>query len=132
MHRHISLPLLVLLMCASLAAAPATMPAGVSVKRTPPKVTTRTFDPSRPPAEMPPLNGNEAAVTESEFACGMQVGVQVTQQGDAKPVMTITDVKAELRLEIVIWLPTNVTAKIRVHEQGHREIAEILYKDAEA
>ena len=106
--------------------------AQVTIKHNPPKVKTRVFNPEKPPAEMPRLNRDEAAVTESKFACGVQVEVQVSQQGNAKPVMKVTGVKADLTLEIVIWLPNNVTNKIRRHEDGHREISEHYYKDAEA
>jgi len=126
------LTLLILVIGSSLGAAATTKPAGVSVTQKPAKVTTRTFNPKNPPTDMPPLRGNEAAVTQSKFACAVAIGVQVSQQGDNKPTMTITDIKAELSLEIVIWLPTDATAKIRAHEDAHRQIAELFYKEAEA
>jgi hypothetical protein len=135
MRRRFTLLFILLFSCrlgvATPAPAPATSVAGVNVTAQPAKVTTRTFDPRHPPRGMPPLRGSEAAVTESKYACQVQIGVEVTQSGDEKPQMKITDVTAELRLEVVIWLPTNASAKIRAHENAHREIAEMFYKNAE-
>jgi hypothetical protein len=117
-------PLLVLLLAASAGAQ-------VTVKYTPIDVKTRTFNPKNPPPEMPRLKEGEAAVTESKFACGVQLEVQITQAPGQKPTMTIVGVSASLELGVEIWLPTDVTRKIRAHEDGHRQISETAYKRGE-
>ena len=106
----------------------ATARAEVVVKQTPVEAKNHTFDPHNPPATMPKLEPGEAAVTESKFACGVQLEVQITQEPDQKPTMTITAVHATLQLGIDIWVPTDVTRKIRLHEDGHRQISENFYK----
>jgi hypothetical protein len=105
--------------------------AQVEVDRKAPAATTRTFNPSRPPKEMPPLRPGEAAVCESRFLCQVQVEVEITSVGDEKPKCTIVGVKSELRLDVLVWLPTDVTPKIRAHEDGHRQISEAFYASAE-
>jgi hypothetical protein len=114
----------VLLLAASLGSAQ------VVVKQSPADVKTRSFDPKHPTSEMPPLKPGEAAVTESKFGCGVQIEVEVSQQPGEKPVMKITGVNATLKLGIVIWLPTDTTRKIKAHEEGHRQISEMSYKNA--
>src|SRR5690348_16907789 len=98
--------------------------AEVKVTRTAAAVTPRSFDPDHPPKEMPPLSGDEAAVTQSKFACGVKLDVEISQVGDEKPTAKIAGVDATLRLDIIEWLPTHVSAKIRAHEDGHRQISE--------
>jgi len=105
--------------------------AEVKITRTPAAVSRKTFNPDRPPPEMPPLSGDEAAVTQSKFACGVKLDVEITQEGNAKPTAKIAGVDATLKLDVVEWLPTNVSPKIRAHEDGHRQISEHYYAQAE-
>ena len=103
----------------------------ITIDKQPATVATRTFDPRRPPAEMPKLKRGEAAVTESGFGCGVQLEVQkLTANGETREVK-IVGVRADLKLEVTIWLPKDVTKKIRVHEEGHRMISEYYYQDAD-
>jgi len=80
---------------------------------------------------MPPLKGDEAAVTRSKFACGVQLDIEISQVGNEKPIAKIAGVDATLKLDVVEWLPTNATKKIKAHEDGHRKIAEAFYARAE-
>jgi hypothetical protein len=103
----------------------------VVVRKSPASLSVRSFDPKRPPKEMPPLNASEAAVTETVFACGARVEVE-TKSVDEKPVRTkIVGVRLELGLEVTEWLPKETTAKIKAHEDGHRKISELYYENAE-
>ena len=105
--------------------------AQVSVNAPPAEATTRSFDPSHPPAEMPPLSGDEAAVTSSKFSCAVKIEVTITT-GD-HPVMTISSVDATIGLKIIEWLPEGVSKKIHAHEDGHGQISGMSYaKGAEA
>src|SRR6185369_2463107 len=86
--------------------------AGVEIQRQAPVIKNRSFNPKRPPAEMPPLKPGEAAVCESKYACQVQIEVEINQTGDQKPTCTITGVQAQISLNVVVWLPSDTTAKI--------------------
>ena len=116
---------------ALLSLAPAA-PAQVKVTANPATTKTRTFSPRNPPKDMPPLKPGEAAVTESRFACGVQVIVEISSTPGQKPTCTITGIEANLRLDVIIWLPTDTTPKIRAHEDGHRQISEVFYAHADS
>src|SRR5687768_18420492 len=103
----------------------------VEVSRKPPAAATRTFNPKKPPKEMPPLRPGEAAVCESKFLCQVQVEVEISTAPGERPECKVTGIKSDLRLDVVIWLPTDATHKIRAHEDGHRLISEHFYANAE-
>jgi hypothetical protein len=105
--------------------------AEVKITPTPAVVKTRTFNPRKPPAEMPALHADEAAVAQSKFACGVQLDVEISQVGSEKPIAKIAGVEATLKLDVTMWLPANATQKIRAHEDGHRKISEAFYARAE-
>lgn len=105
--------------------------AQVSVKPEPPDVKTRTFDPRHPSSEMPKLQPNEAAVTESKYSCGVQIEVEIAPQQNGKAIVKITGVTAELSLKVIVWLPGNASAKIKAHENGHRDISLEFFKKAD-
>src|SRR5688572_32891761 len=124
------LGVLALAMMLTAAAAPTAL-AQVEVARKPPAAVTKTFNPKRPPKEMPPLRPGEAAVCESKFLCQVQVEVEVSSAPGEPTECKVVGIKSELRLDVVIWLPTDATHKIRVHEDGHRRISEHFYARAE-
>jgi hypothetical protein len=126
---RLSLVVLVVVISSLLLVQP--LAAQTKVTRAPATVTTRMFDPKRPPADMPPLNRDEAAVTQTKFACGVKLEVEIAQAGDEKPTARIAGVDATLKLDVIIWLPVGVSAKIRAHEDGHRQISELYYAKAE-
>jgi hypothetical protein len=109
--------------------------ADVTINRKPAIVEHRMFDPARPPADMPPLKGSEAAVTESKFDCQVAMKYQLAghkrQLDECTTTLQVQDVQATLQLNVIIWLPTGAGAKLTAHEEGHRRIAEQMYGDAE-
>jgi hypothetical protein len=105
--------------------------AEVKITATPAAVKSKTFNPKKPPAEMPPLKGDEAAVTQSKFACVAQLDVEISQVGNEKPIAKIAGVEATLKLDVVEWLPNNASRKIKAHEDGHCKISEMYYAKAE-
>ena len=109
--------------------------ADVKIMRQLPVVERRTFDPAHRPADMPPLKGNEAAVTQSTFECGVGVNYQVVSrkpEGEhCATSIRLQDVQMTIRLRIVIWLPEGAAAKLKAHEEGHRQIDERVYQGAE-
>src|SRR5829696_8065905 len=118
------------MMFAAAAAAPTAL-AQVEVARKAPSAVTKTFNPKKPPKEMPPLRPGEAAVCESKFLCQVQVEVEISSAPGERTECKITGIKSELRLDVVIWLPNDATHKIRVHEDGHRQISEHFYAKAD-
>jgi hypothetical protein len=125
----LSLPVILLATLALCTMAQAEEP--VVIRKAPASLSVRSFDPRHPPREMPKLNANEAAVTESVFACGARIEVE-TKTIDQKPVRTkIVGVQLDLALEVTEWLPKDTPAKIKVHEEGHRKISEMYYAGAE-
>jgi hypothetical protein len=110
--------------------------AEVTIDRTDAVIEHRTFDPASPPAEMPKLGGDEAAVTESYFSAEAIVGGSVTDQQDSasgsRSSIKVDTVRMTLRLRVTVWLPTNAVPKIVNHEEGHRAIAEYFYRSADA
>jgi hypothetical protein len=105
--------------------------AQVEIARKAPTAVIKQFNPKRPPKEMPPLRPGEAAVCESKFLCQVQVEVEISSGAGEPTECKVTGIKAELRLDVVIWLPSDATHKIRVHEDGHRRISEHFYERAE-
>jgi hypothetical protein len=107
----------------------------VTVDVNPVTVERKIFDPAHPPADMPSLHEREAALTQSEFSCGVAVTYQVLshrqQDGLCHSVLKVRGLAITLQLKLVIWLPNNATPKLSAHEEGHREIAERVYQDAE-
>lgn len=96
-----------------------------------PVVSTRRFDPANPPAEMPPLHPGEQAQCESNFVSSALVSGQPRRTGVSTATLTVTQVRMNLQLAIVLWVPEGVTQKVLEHEEGHRQISEFFYQDAD-
>jgi hypothetical protein len=45
--------------------------------------------------------------------------------------VTVTQINVTLQLNITIWLPAGVTQHVVEHEEGHREISESYYQNAD-
>lgn len=112
-------------------ACPAGAGAQVNITRKAPLVQTRTFDPKDPPREMPPLKPGEAAVCESKYACQVEVEVAISTAPGEKPTCKVTGIKSDLGLVVIVWLPRGASQKLRAHEDGHRQISELYYANAE-
>jgi hypothetical protein len=119
-----------------LALLPRLAMADVTINRTAAVIEHRVFDPNNPPADMPRLSGNEAALTESYFSADSSVGGSVVDQqksdSGCQTSIKVDTVQMTLRLRVTVWLPTNAVPKIVNHEEGHRAIAEYFYRDADA
>jgi hypothetical protein len=109
--------------------------ADVAITRRPAVVEHKTFDPAHRPADMPPLSGDEAAVTQSSFECQVAVDYEVVSRNPANGRCTTSirfhGVRMTLRMKVVVWLPEHAPAKLKAHEEGHRQIDERAYKDAD-
>jgi hypothetical protein len=104
---------------------------GVTVNKQPENLSRRTFDPMKPPSDMPPVQPPELAECDSEFLAVASVGAQAKQTGPTQAMATITQIDVKLNLNIVVWLPTNTTQHITDHEEGHHQISQAFYQNAD-
>ena len=96
------------------------------------RITTRTFDPANPPADMPPLpSSGEIAQCESDFTSDANVGGQSRRTDATHAVVTVSQIQVTLQLQITIWAPPDASQRVMEHEQGHRQISEFYYQDAD-
>ena len=103
-----------------------------TIEKQPVAFETHTFDPAMPPADMPPLGAGETAECDSNFTSHAVVGGQSRRTDTTHAMLTITQVKVTLGLEINIWVPMDATQHVIEHEDGHRQISERYYQGADA
>lgn len=104
---------------------------GLMVAKQPENVTHRTFDPAKPPADMPPFSPGETAECDSDFLSNAAVGGQARQTDATHATVTISQINVTLQLNVTIWLPNNVTQHVTEHEEGHHQISEYFYQNAD-
>lgn len=106
----------------------------ISVTKVPPIVQTRTFDHANPGPDVP-IKGREAATTHCSFDYKVEIGLQSVssrRNGDIySHTFKITRLAVQLNLPITFWLPDTVNRRLREHEDGHRQIYEEIYSNAE-
>jgi len=105
--------------------------AGVTIDKQVENFAQRTFDAANPPADMPAMNPGEEAITDSNFVSGVNVSGRTRAGDGTHETVTITKIDVTLQLDLTIWVPTGVTQHVIDHEQGHREISEYYYRDAD-
>ena len=92
---------------------------------------THTFDPAMPPTDMPPLSPGENAECDSVFLSNASVRGESRQTDATHAIVTITQIKMTLQLNINIWVPAEATQRVLEHEAGHRQISEYYYQTAD-
>jgi hypothetical protein len=105
--------------------------AGPTIEKQPVNFANRTFDPSNPPPDMPPLSYGEYAQCDSRFLSNASVGGETRQTDAAHATVTVTRIKVTLQLDITTWLPAQVSQHVIEHEEGHRQISEYYYQTAD-
>ena len=101
------------------------------IDKQPVAFANRTFDPANAPADMPPLGTGEQAECDSNFLSDVRVGGETQQTDATHAFVTITQIKITLQLNITIWAPASVTPHVMEHEDGHRQISEHYYQEAD-
>jgi hypothetical protein len=91
----------------------------------------RTFDPAAPPADMPPLGPGEGAECDSRFLSHARVAGESRQAGATRAILTVTQVTMTLQLNITVWVPSGAPERVIEHEDGHRQISEFFYRNAD-
>jgi len=100
------------------------------IDKQPVAFASRTFDPVSPPADMPPLSSGESAECDSQFLSSASVRGEPRPTDATHAIVTITQIKVTLQLNINIWVPTGVTQHVIEHEDGHRQVSEYYYQTA--
>lgn len=103
----------------------------VEIVKMPAQIGTRYFDPKHPPRDRPPLTGPEEAMCVGDFLSDASVGGQVMQIDASHAKARINRITVTLQLNITTWLPNNPQQWIVEHEEGHRQILEYYYRNAE-
>jgi len=106
-------------------------PSDPVIEKQPVNFANRAFDPAAPPSDMPPLSEGENAECESNFTSNASVGSRTLRTDATHAIVTITQVKLTLGLNVTIWVPAGVSPHVMEHEQGHRQIAEHYYQTAD-
>ena len=101
------------------------------VNKLPVHFANRTFDPSSPPPEMPPMIPGEAAVCDSNFVANANVSGDTHPTDATHASVNVTQVKVTLQLNITIWTPGKVSPRVMEHENGHRQISEHYYESGD-
>lgn len=107
----------------------------VTVEKAPPVVTSKYFDLSNPPADLPPLNPGEKGITQAVFDLVVSFKVKVVSNDKTDEgyvvVMSPDKTIVKLSLPITIWIPHGAPEKFLRHEQGHNFINQQIYEDAD-
>ncbi|MBM4126742.1 MAG: hypothetical protein FJ247_05245 [Nitrospira sp.] len=103
----------------------------VEIVKKPAQISTRYFDPNNPPSDRPPLTGSDEAVSVGDFLSDASVGGQVIQIDATHAKAKINRITVTLQLNITTWLPNNPQQWTVEHEEGHRQISEYYYRNAE-
>lgn len=116
--------------------ANAALAVDVIVNKAAPAVTRKTFDPTKPDDPKPYLHANEIAKTEYVFRIEMDLqpipGTPQRQPGGGvKASIRLNQVRVRLFMPVTIWLPKGATDHVKAHEEGHLQIAQMVYKDAD-
>src|SRR5579863_1959395 len=94
-------------------------------------VARHTFDPAAPPTDMPPLVAPETAACDTDYLSNASVSGRSRRLDATHAEVTVTGVKVTLELKINIWVPEGATQQVIEHEEGHRQISEHYYQDAD-
>ena len=103
----------------------------IQVTKEPVNFVMRTFDPSAPPPDMPPLSEGEVAVCDSNFTSNAALSGKNHRIDSTHATLTITGAKVTLQANITIWTPVGASEHVVEHEQGHRQISEYYYRTAD-
>ncbi len=105
--------------------------AAPTIIKQPVNFAQRTFDPANPPADMPAMTPGESAECDSNFQSDAHVGGETRQTDSTHATVTVTQIKMTLQLNITIWTPADVNPHVIEHEEGHRQISEFYYQNAD-
>jgi hypothetical protein len=103
----------------------------VTIQKQPVAFANHTFDPTAPPADMPPLAAQESAECDSSFRSSASVRGEFRRTDATRAPVAVTQIKVTLQLNINIWVPIGASQQVMDHEEGHRQISEFYYQTAD-
>jgi hypothetical protein len=103
----------------------------VRVQRAEPVIKRTEFDRRRPPSDMPPLTPPESGVCKTTFELAANVTYSTEPLSRTTVRIYVDELDIETRLRFDIFTLRNAPPKLRAHEEGHREIGEHFYENAE-
>jgi predicted secreted Zn-dependent protease len=110
----------------------------VTIEKAKVTVEYKTFDPKHLPDPPPPVDKGEAAATV--YGYGVETNLQYTYPDALPPRVEAGAVKMEFKMErvtlklslsVTVWLPEGANDQLKAHEEGHRQLAEMFYADAD-
>jgi len=116
------------------AVSPTTNPQALAtpiIEKYPITFAQRSFDPTNPPADMPPLGPGEEAECDSNFISDANVSGHMQKIDSSNATVTVAQVKVTLQLKITIWIPNGAAQHVIEHEEGHRQISQHYYEFAD-
>ncbi|MGF1634488.1 MAG: hypothetical protein ACFCVE_11610 [Phycisphaerae bacterium] len=94
------------------------------------------FDPANPPPQMPAMKPDEKGFNWADFHVNVRLRFQIPREFERNGTWTsrlkVTDVTVNASLKDTIYLPHKAPAKLVAHEEGHRRLNLLVWKDAEA
>ena len=105
-------------------------PSPVRVTREEPVVRRTEFDPERPPPDMPTLTPPEAGVCNTTFELAASVSYSAEPLSPTTARVYVDELDLTTRLAFDIYTARGAPAKLRAHEEAHRQIAEHYYRNA--
>jgi hypothetical protein len=102
----------------------------VRVTREEPVVRRSEFDPRRPPAGMPTLTPPESGVCNTTFELAASVSYSAETLSPTTARVYVDEIDLTTRLTFDIYTVQGAPAKLRAHEEAHREIGEHYYRTA--
>jgi len=106
-------------------------PSAIKVTREEPVITRQEFDPRRPPRNMPKLTPPESGVCDTTFQLEIGVGYSIEVLPPSAVQLWVDELDISTHLQINIFTLAGAPSKLRAHEEGHREISEHYYRNAE-
>ena len=80
---------------------------------------------------MPTLGVGEQAVCDSDFRSSASLTGERNPSDASHAMLTITGVTVTLGLNLTIWVPIGAMPHVLDHEDGHRQISEHFYQQAD-
>jgi len=124
------------LLCAGVAVAGcwvarlAAQPSPVRVTREEPVVRRTEFDARRPPPAMPTLIPPESGVCNTTFELAANVSYSAETLSPTTAKVYVDEIDLTTRVTFDIYTVRGAPAKLRAHEEAHREIGEHFYRNA--
>jgi len=80
---------------------------------------------------MPPLVAPETAACDTNYISDASVSGRSRKLDSTHAEVTVTGIKVTLELKINIWVPEGATQQVIEHEEGHQQISEHYYRNAD-